>query len=51
MSILTSVTSRNRHALWITLGLTFAYFFVEVVGGILTKSLALLADAAHLQTN
>ncbi len=51
MSMLVSVTSRNRRALWITFGLTFAYFCVEVVGGVLTNSLALLADAAHMLTD
>lgn len=46
-----SVTARNRSALWITFGLTFIYFLVEVVGGLLTNSLALLADAAHMLTD
>ena len=50
MSTLVSVTARNRRLLWITFGLTFAYFCVEVVGGVLTNSLALLADAAHNST-
>jgi cobalt-zinc-cadmium efflux system protein len=51
MSALVSVTARNRRALWITFGLTFTYFVVEVAGGILTNSLALLADAAHMLTD
>lgn len=51
MSTLVSVTARNRRVLWITFGLTFTYFFVEVVGGIVTNSLALLADAAHMLTD
>lgn len=51
MSKLVSVTARNRRLLWITFGLTLTYFFVEVVGGILTNSLALLADAAHMLTD
>ena len=46
-----SVTAKNRRSLWITFALTFTYFFVEVVGGILTNSLALLADAAHMLTD
>lgn len=46
-----SVTARNRRSLWITFGLTFTYLFVEVVGGLLTNSLALLADAAHMLTD
>ncbi len=35
----------------ITFTLTFVYFIVEVVGGVLTHSLALLADAAHMLTD
>jgi len=46
-----SVTALNRRALQITFALTFGYFIVEVVGGILTNSLALLADAAHMLTD
>lgn len=46
-----SVTARNRRALWITFGLTFTYFCVEVIGGLVTNSLALLADAAHMLTD
>lgn len=51
MNELVSVTAKNRRLLWITFGLTFAYFIVEVVGGLLTNSLALLADAAHMLTD
>lgn len=51
MTTMISATARNRRFLWITFGLTSAYFFVEVVGGILTNSLALLADAAHMLTD
>jgi len=46
-----SATGQNRRALLITFALTFGYFIVEVVGGILTNSLALLADAAHMLTD
>jgi cobalt-zinc-cadmium efflux system protein len=46
-----SVTGQNRRALQITFALTFIYFIVEVVGGIITNSLALLADAAHMLTD
>ena len=46
-----SAGARNRHALIITFALTLSYFIVEVVGGILTNSLALLADAAHMLTD
>jgi cobalt-zinc-cadmium efflux system protein len=46
-----SVTAQNRRALFFTFGLTFSYFVVELVGSILTNSLALLADAAHMLTD
>jgi cobalt-zinc-cadmium efflux system protein len=46
-----SATGQNRRALQITFALTVLYFIVEVVGGILTNSLALLADAAHMLTD
>jgi len=38
----------NRRALALALALTAAYTAVEVVGGFLTDSLALLADAVHM---
>ena len=34
--------------LWIVLGLTAAFMVAEVVGGVLSNSLALLADAGHM---
>ena len=37
--------------LWIALGLTIAFLVAEVVGGLLTQSLALLSDAAHMGTD
>jgi cobalt-zinc-cadmium efflux system protein len=40
--------SESRHALAVALVLTAAYTVVEVVGGIYTGSLALLADAVHM---
>jgi len=46
-----SGTAQHRRALLITFGLTFVYFIVEVAGGILTNSLALLADAGHMLTD
>ena len=46
-----SVTGQNRRALQITFLLTLIYFIVELIGGILTNSLALLADAAHMLTD
>lgn len=42
--------SNERRAL-IAAGLTGAFMFAELVGGILTGSLALLADAAHMLTD
>jgi cobalt-zinc-cadmium efflux system protein len=39
---------RGRRALTLTLGLTAAFTIVEIVGGLLTDSLALLADAGHM---
>lgn len=38
----------NRTRLAVTLGLVLLYMGAEVVGGILTNSLALLADAGHM---
>jgi cobalt-zinc-cadmium efflux system protein len=38
----------SRRALALALGITATYTIVEVVGGLLTGSLALLADAAHM---
>ena len=46
-----SATAQYRRALKITFALTFVYFCVEVVGGVLTNSLALLADAGHMLTD
>lgn len=46
-----SSAGQHRRALITTFGLTFTYFIVEVVGGIVTNSLALLADAAHMLTD
>jgi len=38
----------NTKRLGITLGLVLVYMVVEVVGGLITNSLALLADAGHM---
>jgi cobalt-zinc-cadmium efflux system protein len=40
--------SASRRALLWVLGLTLAFTVVEVIGGVLTDSLALLADAGHM---
>ena len=42
------VRARNRRVLAVVLGLTLAFTAVEIVGGVLTGSLALLADAVHM---
>ena len=41
----------NERALKIALGLTTTFLVAEFVGGILTKSLALISDAAHMFTD
>ncbi len=46
-----SVSGRHAYRLAWALGLTLTYMAAEVVGGILTGSLALLADAAHMLTD
>lgn len=40
--------TRNKHALALVLALTATFTVVEIVGGLLTGSLALLADAVHM---
>ena len=46
-------TSEIRHErpLWWAFGLTLAFLIAEVIDGILTNSLALLSDAAHMATD
>jgi cobalt-zinc-cadmium efflux system protein len=39
---------RSQKTLWITLFLTIFFTVVEVVGGLLSNSLALLSDSAHM---
>jgi len=51
MSNAHSATGRHQRALVITLVLTASYLVAEVVGGVLTGSLALLADAGHMVTD
>ena len=48
MAHLAAVRARNTRVLAVVLGLTLAFTAVEIVGGLLTDSLALLADAAHM---
>lgn len=42
---------RNKGRLAVVLGLTTVYLVAEVVGGLMTGSLALLADAGHMMTD
>lgn len=41
----------NERNLWIALGLTSTYLIAEIIGGLITGSLALLSDAAHMFTD
>jgi cobalt-zinc-cadmium efflux system protein len=41
----------SRRRLWWTLAINLAFLLVEFVGGLLTGSLALLADAGHMLTD
>jgi cobalt-zinc-cadmium efflux system protein len=43
--------AREKRALYMSLGLAFAIMILEVVGGLLTNSLALLSDAGHMLTD
>ena len=49
----TSVTGagKNKKRLALVLGLTASFLVAEIVGGLLTGSLALLADAGHMLTD
>lgn len=46
-----TATGRNRHRLVIALAITAAYMVAEIVGGLVSGSLALLADAGHMLTD
>ncbi|MFP7656916.1 MULTISPECIES: cation diffusion facilitator family transporter [Chryseobacterium] len=46
-----SAASKHKKNLLIVLSFSGAYLIAEVIGGILTNSLALLADAAHMLTD
>ncbi|MEO8458652.1 MAG: cation diffusion facilitator family transporter, partial [Chloroflexota bacterium] len=43
--------NRNRNLLLVCLALNCCFLFIEVVGGILTHSLALLADGGHMASD
>jgi cobalt-zinc-cadmium efflux system protein len=47
----TSASGRNKKSLGIVFGLTLFYLIVEIIGGLWTGSLALLADAGHMLTD
>ncbi|MBO9608305.1 MAG: cation transporter [Paenibacillaceae bacterium] len=40
--------SKSQRTLWITLALTAFFTLVEIIGGLLSNSLALLSDSAHM---
>ncbi|WP_159886429.1 cation diffusion facilitator family transporter [Paenibacillus puerhi] len=40
--------TRSKRTLWITLALTLFFTIVEIIGGLLSNSLALLSDSAHM---
>lgn len=46
-----SAAAAHRGRLWIVFGITSTFLIAEVVGGLLTNSLALLADAGHMLTD
>ena len=46
-----SAAGKNKKRLAIVLALTTAYLVAEVIGGLVTHSLALLADAGHMLTD
>src|SRR3712207_5600968 len=46
-----SAAARGQRRLLIVLVLTGVYMIAQVIGGLLTNSLALLADAAHMLTD
>ena len=46
-----SAASANRGRLGLVFGITLAVFLVELVGGFVSNSLALLADAGHMFTD
>lgn len=50
-NIAISAGLKNKRSLWIAFLLTSNYMIAEAVGGILTGSLALLADAGHMLTD
>lgn len=50
-SVAPTAAGRHQGRLYVALALTVSFMAVEVVGGLWTGSLALLADAAHMMTD
>lgn len=48
---MTTPNIQNKKRLKLVFILTFTYLIAEVIGGVITKSLALLADAGHMLTD
>lgn len=46
-----SSASNNERALWLALIPTATFMIAEIVGGLLTSSLALISDASHMATD
>ena len=44
----TKIQQHSKKALWTTLIITLFFTIVEIIGGILSNSLALLSDSAHM---
>lgn len=44
-------SASNEKRLWIALGLTSTFMVIEVIAGVLTNSLALISDSAHMLTD
>jgi cobalt-zinc-cadmium efflux system protein len=44
-------TTKNEKALWLALVPTASFMVAEIVGGLLTGSLALISDASHMATD
>jgi cobalt-zinc-cadmium efflux system protein len=45
------VSQASERSLWMALALTAGYMVAELIGGVLTSSLALISDAAHMFTD
>jgi cobalt-zinc-cadmium efflux system protein len=43
--------NESKKALWVTLLLTMFFTAVEIIGGLISNSLALLSDSAHMASD